>query len=570
MGTDRRRSVGRRAVFIVAFFGCAAIGLPGVGRAAEPTAAGAKATRPASVSAARPATRPAAAPPDARITRDGWFAPLKARPKPKLPEKIYKAFVIPIHGGITETMADVVERKAIRCRTAGAKLVVFDMNTPGGRVDSMDRITQVITRDLADIYTVAYVNPEAISAGAIISLACDEIVLGPGARIGDAMPVQFSPQGGYLPIPKEERGKIESYVKVQVRTLAERNGYNIDLCEAMITLSIEIWLIRNEKTRELRYLNLEKHPKYVAKAKDDGGARTRPPLEEPWQYVRLIDKPGDLVTMTASEAIGLGFAKHVFEDMDELAAHYTVIGRPTVLSDSWSEHLVGFLTSTTVTSILVLILILGIYAELNTPGVGLPGAVALAALAVLLGSRYLTGLAQWWELALFVVGVVLIGVELFVTPGFGVMGISGLLCCFVAMLAIIIPNAPDKLPIPTTELDWSIFRSGLLAMGLGLLGGVVGAVVLARFLPRLPVANRLIRSPNAAPLAVGQAEQSLIGSIRPGQTGTVASVCRPVGQVRFGEKLVDAVADGAFIPAGAKVKVVKNEGNRVLVTPVET
>ncbi len=528
-------------------------------------------TKPTPATAPAATTRPANAPPGARITADGWLARVPAEAKPKLPSKIPadEAFVIPIHDEITMTTYDAIKRKALRCKGKGAKLIVFDMDTPGGLGKAMMEITRVITRELKDIYTVAYANPEAISAGAVISLACDEIVMAPGGLIGDAMPIFIGPQGGIVPIPKEERGKIESYSLAHVRSLAGRNGYSEDLCEAMITLSIEVWLIRNRQTRELKYLNLEKHPKYDKKAKESEKAKSKPLLDEPWEYVRRIVGPLKILTMTTEEARDLGFTQRVLPNLDRLFEHYGVGGRPTVLEDTWSEALVAFLTSPAVTGILLFVGILGIYVELNTPGLGLPGAVAVIAFAILFGSRYLTNLAQWWEIGLFLVGLVLIAIEVFITPGFGVLGISGLICCIVGLLAIIIPNAPDKLPVPQTELEWGLFRTGLTALGLAFLAAVVAAIILARYLPKMPLAGKLILAP-ASPSTGPATESAPIRLIQVGQTGTVQSICRPVGQVRFGDKLVDAVADGSFISAGTKVKVIRNEGNRVVVTPMES
>ena len=526
----------------------------------------------APATASAPATAPATAPAGARVTGDGWFAPIPAETKPKLPTRTpqAEAFIIPIHDEISMTTYDSVLRKVLlHCKGKGAKLVVFDMDTPGGLGKAMIDIARVITRELKDVYTVAYVNPEAISAGAVISLACDEIVLTPGGLIGDAMPIFISPQGGIMPIPKEERGKIESYSLAQVRSFAKQNGYSQDLCEAMITLSIEIWLIRNRRTRELRYLNLEKHPRYAKASDANEKAKAKPPLDEPWEYVRRIVGPLKILTMTATEAVDLGFTKQVLPSMDALAEHYGVVGQPTLLADTWSETLVAFLTSATVTGILLFVGILGIYVELNTPGLGLPGAVAVIAFTILFGSRYLTSLAQWWEIALFLVGLALIATELFVTPGFGVLGISGLICCIVALMAIIIPNAPDQLPVPRTDLDWDLFKTGLTAIALAFVSAVAAAVVLGRYLPKIPLAGKMILSPETPPTSPAT-ESAAIRSIKVGQTGTVRRICRPVGQVRVGGKLVDAVADGAYIPAGTKVKVIRNEGNRVVVTPVES
>jgi len=538
--------------------------------AAEP------ATQPASkpkASTTKPAGRPAGAPADARVTPDGWFRPLPAEPKPALPKRIApgEAFVIPIREEITRTTYDTVKRKALQCIGKGAKLVLFDMDTPGGSSWAMTKIAGVITRDLRNVYTVAFVNPEAISAGAVISIACDEIVLTPVAKIGDAMPIMISPQGGLQPIPKEERGKIESYARAEVRSFAERNGYNADLCESMITLSIEIWLIRNPQTRELKYLSLEKHPRYVKATKDDDKAKAKPPLDAPWEYVRRVVGPLEILTMTDEEATDLGFARHVVDDMDALCELYGVAGEPTRLSDTWSVDLVAFLTSPVVAGILMFVGILGIYVELNTPGLGLPGLVAVIAFVILFGSRSLIGLANWWEIGLFVLGLLLLGIEIFVTPGFGVMGIAGIFCCVAGLLAIMVANPPDEIPLPTTDIGWEEFRSGLVALMIGFLAAVGAAIVLARYLPSLPVANRLILPPKPAPEpgTIPEVQGSGVQAVAVGQVGVVASICRPVGQVRIQDRLVDAVADGAFIPTGTKVKVVKNEGNRLVVTAME-
>ena len=151
---------------------------------------------------------------DRVITPDGWFARPEVQ-RPPLPEKITNAFVIPIHGPIGTSTYEAVKRKIVKCKSSGAQMVIFDMKTPGGSLKAMMGIIEQILDELPGVTTVAYVNPRAISAGAIISLACHEIVMSPRAIIGDAMPIMISPQGQLVPIPKAERAKIESY------TLAE-------------------------------------------------------------------------------------------------------------------------------------------------------------------------------------------------------------------------------------------------------------------------------------------------------------------------------------------------------------
>ena len=183
-------------------------------------------------------------------------------------------------------------------------------------------------------------------------------------------------------------------------------------------------------------------------------------------------------------------------------------------------------------------------------------------------SQSSSGPGPWWEIALFVIGLILIAVEVFVVPGFGAPGIIGAVCCLVGLLAMIIPNAPNKWPIPRTDMDWSIFTNGLMALAIGFLVACVAAMLVARYLPKAPLAGKLLL---AAPDLAGvdpAGEHAPIHHVSLGAAGTVEGPCRPVGQVRFGQDLVDAIADGQFIPAGTKVRVVKIEGNRVVVTPV--
>ncbi len=542
--------------------------------ATQPATAAAPGTQPTRepVDEAAARTRWSDAPAGARFTAEGWFAPRDAEPDPELPATLdgEEVYVIPIRGGILQALGDAIERKAIRATTGGAELVIFDIDTPGGRVDVTQRINEIITDHLAGVYTVAFVNPEAISAGAIISLACDEIVMTPNGRLGDAMPVMMSPGGGYQPMPAEERAKIESYMLTYMRNLAERGGYSPDLAEAMVSMSIEIWLIRNTETGQLKYLNLEKHPRYEPRAgAEPADPKQRPMLETPWTYVRLVDPSHKILTLTTDEAVELGFAAGTSEDIDALARRFNVLGEPVYLKDSTLEKVVAFLTSPVVSSILMFVGIMAIYAELNSPGIGIPAAIAVLAFTVLFGSRYLVGLAAYWEVIAFLLGILLLLVELFAIPGFGVAGVSGVLLMLAALVSIFVANAPDEWPIPQTDLDWSLFRNGMVALLLAMIGSFFGALLLAKYLPKVPLAGRLVLRPvTTAPDGGGATtEDAPVRSIQPGQTGVTLGPLRPVGEVRVGEELVDAVSEGDFIPAGTEVTVVRNQGYRLVVTP---
>ncbi len=510
-----------------------------------------------------------AAPSDARITEDGWFAPADRNdPLPDLPDTVTRAFVIPIRKPIDGNMYDRVKRKTFQAVTANAQLVVFHMDTPGGAVDAMEKISRVIMQDLADVRTVAYVDRNAISAGALIAMACDEIIVAPGANFGDAMPILMVPGGGVQEIPEKVRGKIESYMKSQIRNVAQAHGYNVAMSEAMITSSIELWLIRNARTAELRILDPNNPaPGILKPGEGQTDSAGRPLLLEPWKYLRRVDKATEPLTMTGEEALFYGFARRQIEDLDALGEAYGA-GTMTYLSDTTHEKVAAFLTSPLITGLLILLAIGGIYMEMNTPGIGVPAAVACSAFAVLIASHFMLGLANWVEVVVFMIGIVLLILEIFVIPGFGVAGISGIALMIGALLAMVVPNAPGTFPMPSTDAAWEAFQSGLMALLLGFIGSVAVVVVLSRVLPKTPIVNQLFLGPAEHSEEAPATDISPIRRIRPGDTGVVASTCRPVGQVRIGQDLIDAVANGTMIDRGTHVRVLRNDGNRLVIEPV--
>jgi membrane-bound serine protease (ClpP class) len=433
----------------------------------------------------------------------------------------------------------------------------------------MAEIIRLITRDLEKVYTVAYVDPEAMSAGALMSVACNEIVMSPGSRIGASMTIAIGP-GGAADLPERVRGKMESADLAEARNLADRGGYDQDLIEGMITLERVIWLIRRRTGPQPRELQIVDAADWYGKVADVPPARQpvtqrAVPVDAEWEYVRTIAGPKKLVALTPDQAMAYGLATRELESMEALKRHFNITADPVVLTDNWSERLVGLLSSPGVMMLLVSVGLLALYVEFNTPGFGVPGAVAVICFAILLGSRYLAGLANVWEIALFILGVVLLLAEVFITPGFGVLGIAGIACCVVGLLAMAIANPPDKIPWPDTTLDWEMLRHTALALVGGVLLAAIAAAVVARYLPKIPVAGRLTLAPPRVAQAPPATEDAAIREVRPGQVGEVVQICRPVGKVRVGGQLVDAIADGAFLPAGTRVVVLHNEGNRVVV-----
>jgi membrane-bound serine protease (ClpP class) len=245
--------------------------------------------------------------------------------------------------------------------------------------------------------------------------------------------------------------------------------------------------------------------------------------------------------------------------------HFGVSEKPIVLEDTWSESLVEFLTSPTVTGILFFLGIFLAYMELNAPGHIVPGILAAVCFAILFGSRFLIGMSDWWQIALFVVGIVLIVVELVTFHTMGLLLVAGLLCCVVGLLAILAPHVPGTLPIPQTEMDWGIFKSGILGLGLGFIGAVVAAMLFARYLPSLPVAGKLVLKPLLVPSESPVSEHAAFKEVQVGDVGVAETLCRPVGKVRFGDRLLNAASTGDVLQPGDRVKVLKRDGNRLIV-----
>ncbi len=515
------------------------------------------------------------APPGAEITDEGWFAPKPKLEKPKLPKEITKAFVIPIREEIKTKTFKAIDRKILRCLGKGAQLVIIDMDTWGGEVIAALDITRHIKNSLDDVYVVCYVRTRAISAGAMIAVACDEIVMTPVGTIGDCAPIM---QGGKL--EGIEREKIESPLRTEFEESAVRNGYNVALSTSMVSYDQEVWLVRNKATRELRYVLANDYRTKVSNPPDEAiGALdifTRDKDKGKWEFLRVILAEGKLLTMTPQKAVDFGFVSKLIKAPEEnpyggLEQHFNIIARPIVLEDSWSEDMVDFLTSPVIAGLLFFLMLLFGYIEMHTPGFGVFGSIAIGCLVVLLFSQFLVGMANWWEVVVFGLGVILILLEIFVIPGFGIPGIAGIALCVIGLLAMLIPNAPDKLPWPTTSLGWTWFENSAFALCVAFVGSVVVMCVVSKYLPKLTLLTRskIILAPALAAETPPRTDDSPVFKMQIGQIGQAVSMLRPVGQGRFDGELIDITTEGSVVDAGKMVKILKIEGNRIVVEEID-
>jgi membrane-bound serine protease (ClpP class) len=409
---------------------------------------------------------------------------------------------IAVTGVVENGLAPYVARSLREAQSAGAVAAYLDIDTPGGRIDAAERIADAVRAAAIPVY--AYVNPRAYSAGALIAISSNGIYMRPGAVIGAATPVDG--QGGKAP------EKMVSAMRAEFRALAEQRGLDPKLAEAMVDEDVEI-------------------PGVVAK--------------------------GQLLTLSTSEAIRLGFAKGQVGDEAALLA---AIGHPgaqvVATQTNWAEGLVRFLTNPLVSPLLLSLGILGLVFEIKTGGFGLGGLLSLVSLGLFFGSSLILGLAGWEEVLLLGLGMIALAVEVFIIPGFGVAGIMGLLAIVASMVLAMMGGYPTP---------------GDVAQALAVLGAslFITAAVIYAWLRHLPNSGRF-----SGLLLKGAGHRDdgfTTAPSRPelvGRDGTALTDLRPSGTARIGEERIDVVTEGEYVPQGSRVQVVRSDGYRHVVRKV--
>jgi len=469
------------------------------------------------------------------------------------------AAVITCTGLIDDGLYSSIKRRANTALENGADYIILEISTYGGLVKSADDISKFLILELAQkAHTVAYITTEAISAGAMISVSCQDIIMKENTTIGDCAPILIGDK-----LEGVEREKQESFIRAAFQKAAQANKYPAALLEAMVSRHKKVWQVKNIQTGLYEYHEDEKLPK-DPNVYDLAGKN-------------LIDTENEILTLTAQRAKEYGVAREVVDDFDGvtnyLAKRDNVNFSKNIirLEPNWSEQLVRMLNHPSVTSILFMVGILGVYIELKTPGIFLPAAVAIFCFAILFGSKYLVGMATWWEVAIFAIGITLLFLEVFVIPGFGIAGVSGIVCILVGLFGILVPNRPNELPWPRYDLgdmQWKMFTDGTLALGIGFIGFTILAYFLAKFLPKTSTFAGLVLSP------AGAGEKLQIDSTAPlaeicelkiGDDGIAMTKLRPAGRAKFRQAIVDVVTEGDLIEKDKKVKIVHIQGNKVVV-----
>jgi membrane-bound serine protease (ClpP class) len=406
---------------------------------------------------------------------------------------------IGVSGTIELGLAPYVRRGIEEANNEGALAVILDIDTFGGRVDAA---MQIVTAILAsDIPVYAFVAHNAWSAGAMIALAADSIFMTPGSSIGAATPVG----GGGDKLSE----KIVSAMRSEFRALAERRGIDPRIAEAMVDESIE---------------------------------------------VPGVSDSGKLLTLTAQEAVDLAVAADEVEDLDALLRDLSLDqAELEQVSINWAEGLVRFLSNPVVAPILLSIGTLGLIIEIKTPSFGLAGLAGILSLGAFFGSHLIVGLAGMEEIILLGVGMVALGIEVFLVPGFGIAGVVALLCIGSATFMALIGALPTWGDVSRA--------SGIMIAAAAIVVGVVFA-----FVRNLPTGRRwhgvLLRAATDRESGyISEPERDdLIDAI-----GVAITDLRPAGTIQVGDERLDVVSDIGFIAKGSRVRIIRWEGYQHLV-----
>jgi membrane-bound serine protease (ClpP class) len=425
---------------------------------------------------------------------------------------------VPIQGTIDLGLAPFIERAVATAEQEAAAALIFDIDTFGGRLDAAARIKDAVLE--STVPTVAFINRRAISAGALIALSCEQIIMTSGATIGAATAVDLSGKKG--------SEKVISYMREEMASAAESRGRNTEIAKGMVD-------------EELNFTHLV----------IDGDSVEVTDLEG--------RKEGKLITLTTELALKYRMADDKAETFEEVLARLGLEDAEIrTLSENWSENLVRFLTHPVVSSLLMTFGFLGILFELQSPGWGIPGTVGGVCLALALGASYMAELATMTDFLIISGGVILLLLEMLVIPGFGVAGVAGIALLLWGLYQLLLPEVPVGMEVKSQALT---------GLTIGLIGGLVALVLLFRLMTRTRFWSRLT-SPTTESAAAGYhvsiGLEELVGS-----NGTAVTDLRPSGWIITGEQRIFVVSEGAFITKGSPVKILSVEGNRVVVRQID-
>ena len=356
-----------------------------------------------------------------------------------------KIYVVPVQDVIDLGIPSLVSRAISLAESNNADMIIFDIDTFGGRVDAATQIKDSISS--TNIETIAFINRRAISAGSLISLSCDKIYMTDGATIGATSVVDMS--------GTKVSEKSQSYMREEMAATAEKSGKNPNIARGMVDeeLSFEYLVVDGDSLKV-----------------DDIEGR----------------KEGKLITLTTELALKYGIADGKGETIEELLSSLEIDEYDIITVDeNWSENVVRILTNPTVSSLLTTFGTIGVISELYSAGWGIGGTIGIICLTLALGAGYLTQLASSTDILIILLGIILLLVEAVALPGFGIFGITGIIILFYGFYLLLIPDIPVGPEIYSEALDgfsWAIVV------------GIFGIIFILRLIGKSAFFQKLVSS----------------------------------------------------------------------------
>lgn len=433
-----------------------------------------------------------------------------------------RVFVVPVREPIMPPLTYLIRRGVKQAMDANADVLVLDMKTDGGRVDVTEEIIGIIGQFRGR--TATFVNDRAFSAGAFIAVATEKIFMAPSSVIGAATPIMMVPGGGVQEMPESMEAKMSSAIRALVRSKAEKHGHNVDVIEAMIDRNREVVI--------------------------DG---------------EVINPKGEVLTLTDGEAARLygdpprpllseGTVENVSDLLGRLGFGDAAVVR---VEPTEAEHLAFWLNS--LNWLWLIVGVAGLYLEFKTPGFGLPGIVGIAGFALYFLGSYIAGLSGFeWPL-LFLLGLILLVLELFLFPGSIFLGLTGAAIMLVTVVMAMVDRYPGMPALPTLPQLQAPLEDLLYAA----VGSVVLIAILARFLPKTSLYGVLVAQSASGTVAVREMEVAQERQL--GAEGVALSTLRPGGKARFGEVILDVMTQGELIEKDARVRIISHSGREAVV-----
>ncbi|GMT48788.1 MAG: hypothetical protein IEMM0008_0327 [bacterium] len=455
--------------------------------------------------------------------------------------RVYYLKIIKDFGEVSSSYSAYIKKNLEKIsEDPSVKAVIIEIDTPGGGVGDAIKIAKYIKN--AKYKTITFVNDSAFSAGAIISLSADYTVISKGGRIGDAYPIMMGKDGQPTAIKDEKvRIKILSGLRALVKGLAEKRQKR---------------LIREISAGEKRYEHL-KNSKSVQNLKKIFAAMVDINIELTMEDDGFKLSSEDLLTLTTDEAYKLGVVDGIYDDVKAIRKEFKLDGYELIeLNPTTTDKVFSILTNPAIMSILMTLGMLGMVVELWSAGWGVPGTIGILALSLFFIGQISGNNPDWTALILFIVGIILIALELFVIPGFGIVGVAGLISIVLSFVLAFMGSSFDG--------EGLSLNTALLWVTASLVTTIVSVIVIAKYLPKTNVFSKiaLVEGKILSTSHTDSHKEVL------GKNGRTATPLRPSGIVIINDKRYDVVSTGGFIDRDVNVEVVEAEKGKIIVKSI--